>query len=126
VQSCRVSNLVGRMFRPSGDRAEAMRQALSDQGAVDVASCPVPDEPKLSDADDRALLGFRLPGVLSPPLERCCFLRLDGWDLQGQDARIVTEDAKDIPRKMSLRTAAGLVGVPSVPLKAFLRFEEIA
>jgi rRNA maturation endonuclease Nob1 len=44
---------------------------------------------------------------------------------KGKDARIVTEDAKDIPRKMSLRTAAGLLGVPAVPLKAFLDFERI-
>jgi rRNA maturation endonuclease Nob1 len=45
---------------------------------------------------------------------------------EGRDARIVTEEAKDIPRKMSLRTAAGLLGVPSVPLRAFLQFEGIA
>ena len=44
---------------------------------------------------------------------------------EDKDARIVTEETKDIPRKMSLRTAAGLLGVPSVPLKAFLHFEEI-
>jgi hypothetical protein len=43
----------------------------------------------------------------------------------GKDARIVTEETKDTPRKMSLRTAAGLLGVPSVPLKAFLQFEGI-
>jgi hypothetical protein len=42
-----------------------------------------------------------------------------------KDARIVTEETKDIPRKMSLRTAAGLLGVPAVPLKAFLHFEGI-
>lgn len=45
---------------------------------------------------------------------------------ENKDARIVTEEAKDIPRKMSLRTAAGLLGVPSVPLRAFLQFEGIA
>lgn len=44
---------------------------------------------------------------------------------QGKDARIVTEETRDTPRKMSLRTAAGLLGVPSVPLKAFLKFEGI-
>ena len=42
-----------------------------------------------------------------------------------KDARIVTEETRDTPRKMSLRTAAGLLGVPSVPLKAFLQFERI-
>jgi hypothetical protein len=44
---------------------------------------------------------------------------------EGKDVRIVTEETKDTPRKMSLRTAAGLLGVPSVPLKAFLQFEKI-
>ncbi len=45
---------------------------------------------------------------------------------EGKDARIVTEETRDIPRKTSLRTAAGLLGVPSVPLKAFLYFEKIS
>lgn len=44
---------------------------------------------------------------------------------EGKDARIVTEEKKDTPRKLSLSTAAGLLGVPSVPLKAFLEFENI-
>ncbi len=44
---------------------------------------------------------------------------------EGKDVRIVTEETKDTPRKMSLRTAAGLLGIPSVPLKAFLQFEKI-
>ena len=43
----------------------------------------------------------------------------------GVDARIVTEEKNDTPRKMSLRTAAGLLGIPSVPLRAFLEFESI-
>lgn len=44
---------------------------------------------------------------------------------EGKDARIVTEEIRDRPRKMSLNTACGLVGVPSVPLRAFLQFEGI-
>jgi Domain of unknown function (DUF4411) len=44
----------------------------------------------------------------------------------GTDARIITEEKNDTPRKMSLRTAAGLLGIPSVPLRAFLEFEGIA
>jgi hypothetical protein len=44
---------------------------------------------------------------------------------QGKEVRIVTEDARDIPTQMSLRTAAGLLGIPSVPLKAFLDFARI-
>jgi hypothetical protein len=45
--------------------------------------------------------------------------------VEGKDARIVTEEKNDYPRKLSLRTAAGLLGIPSVPLKAFLEFERI-
>jgi hypothetical protein len=43
----------------------------------------------------------------------------------GSDARVVTEEKNDTPRKMSLRTASGLLGIPSVPLRAFLEFEGI-
>lgn len=44
---------------------------------------------------------------------------------EGKDARVVTEETKETPRKMSLRTAAGLLRLPSVPLSAFLKFEGI-
>jgi len=44
---------------------------------------------------------------------------------EGKDARIVTEEKNDNPRKLSLSTAAGLLGVPSIPLRAFLEFEGI-
>jgi hypothetical protein len=42
-----------------------------------------------------------------------------------KDARIVTEETKDTPKKMSLRTAGGLLGIASIPLIAFLQFEHI-
>lgn len=45
--------------------------------------------------------------------------------VQSSEARIITEEKNDTPRKLSLRTAAGLMGVPSVPLRAFLEFENI-
>jgi len=44
---------------------------------------------------------------------------------KGFDARVVTEERKDTPGKMSLSTAAGVLGLASVPLKAFLEFEGI-
>jgi Domain of unknown function (DUF4411) len=44
---------------------------------------------------------------------------------KGLDARIVTQETKDTPKKMSLNTACGLLGIPSVPLAAFLQFERI-
>jgi hypothetical protein len=39
------------------------------------------------------------------------------------DARVVTQETKDGPRKMSLNTASGLLGIPSVPLSGLLRAE---
>lgn len=44
---------------------------------------------------------------------------------EGVDARVVTQETKDSPSKMSLNTAAGILGIPCVPLKAFLTAESI-
>jgi hypothetical protein len=44
----------------------------------------------------------------------------------GIDARIVTQENRDTPAKMSMSTAAGILGIPCVPLKAFLTAESIA
>lgn len=44
----------------------------------------------------------------------------------GMDARIVTQETKDSPRKMSLNTAAGVLGIPSVPLRGLLRAENLS
>lgn len=43
----------------------------------------------------------------------------------GLRVRIVTEDRKDRLRKVSMTTAAGILGVPCVPLVGFLRAEGI-
>ena len=43
----------------------------------------------------------------------------------GIDARVITEERRDTSRKMSVNTAAGILGIPSVPLLAFLRAEKI-
>ncbi len=43
----------------------------------------------------------------------------------GADARVVTEERKDTDSKMSMNTAAGILGIPSVPLAAFLKVEKI-
>lgn len=73
-----------------------------------------------------------VPRVLDPDKDAGAeeadpYLLAKALDLRqaGKDARIVTEEKNDTPRKMSLRTAAGLLGIPSVPLRAFLEFEEI-
>lgn len=44
---------------------------------------------------------------------------------QGGDGRVVTQETKDTPRKMSMNSACGFLGFPSVPLAIFLRFEGI-
>jgi rRNA maturation endonuclease Nob1 len=44
---------------------------------------------------------------------------------EGKDARVVTQETKDTPRKMSLNSACGFLGLPSAPLSVFLRFEKI-
>jgi hypothetical protein len=43
----------------------------------------------------------------------------------GVDARVVTQETKDTPMKMSMSTAAGVLGIPCVPLRAFLAAESI-
>jgi hypothetical protein len=44
---------------------------------------------------------------------------------QGLDARVVTEERRDTPTKMSLNTACGVLGIPSLPLNGFLIFEKL-
>lgn len=41
-------------------------------------------------------------------------------DLFAPRVTIITEDRRDKPSKLSLATAAGLLGIPSVPLRPFL------
>ncbi|MHB8216207.1 MAG: DUF4411 family protein [Candidatus Sulfotelmatobacter sp.] len=42
-----------------------------------------------------------------------------------RDGRVVTQETKDTPRKISMNSACGFLGLPSVPLTIFLRFEGI-
>ncbi len=44
----------------------------------------------------------------------------------GDDARVVTEETRNYPRRLSLNTACGMLGVPSVPLRGLLRAEGIS
>lgn len=44
---------------------------------------------------------------------------------EGHDARVVVQETKDSPRKLSLNTACGMLGIPSVPLLGLLRAEGI-
>ena len=43
--------------------------------------------------------------------------------LRGGDVRIVTQETKDSPDKTSLNTAAGILGIASVPLAGFMHVE---
>jgi len=51
-------------------------------------------------------------------------LGLRGGLLSGLEVTVVTEDRKDKPRKVSLATAAGMLGLPTVPLMALCRMED--
>ena len=44
---------------------------------------------------------------------------------EGVEARILTQETKDTPSKMSMSTAAGVLWIPCVPLKAFVAVESI-
>jgi hypothetical protein len=44
----------------------------------------------------------------------------------GIDARVITEETKNSPTKLSLNTACGMLGIPSVPLLGLLRAENIS
>ena len=43
----------------------------------------------------------------------------------GNDAPVVTQETRDAPRRLSLNTACGILGIPSAPLRGFLRAEGI-
>jgi hypothetical protein len=42
----------------------------------------------------------------------------------GIDARIVTQEKNDTPTKMSLSTAAGILGIPAMPLRGLLAMRD--
>ncbi len=44
---------------------------------------------------------------------------------EGVEARVVTQEVRDYATKLSLNTACGMLGVPCVPLKGFLKIEDI-
>ena len=44
----------------------------------------------------------------------------------GVDARVVTEETRNYLRKLSLNTACGMLGIPSVPLLGLVRAEGIS
>lgn len=44
---------------------------------------------------------------------------------EGIDARVVTEEMRNSPTKLSLNTACGMLGIPSVPLLGLLRGEHL-
>lgn len=52
-------------------------------------------------------------------------LGLRGGLLSGLEVTVVTEDRKDKPGKVSLATAAGMLGLPTIPLMALCRMEDL-
>ena len=73
----------------------------------------------------------KVPGVCDP--EKTGGEEADAYVLalathliaQGAHVTIVTDDRRDKPNKLSLATAAGLLRIPSVPLKAYLDSKNI-
>jgi hypothetical protein len=128
-----MTNLVisGRLRSPKQVVDELKR--VSDatlEWALSVETKAVEDSPTLDEV--KATLAL-VPDVLDPekdsgadeadPYVLAMALKLKE---AGVDARVVTQETKDRPTKTSLNTAAGIVGVPSVPLAGFLRVEGIS
>lgn len=88
-----------------GDLHEVVRQVLAVAGVTELLD---PDKPGVEDAD---------PYVLATAK----YLRDCGFTV-----RILTEDRKNKPNKLSLAAACGLVGIPVVPMQAFLLSRGVA
>ena len=52
-------------------------------------------------------------------------LEITSGDLFAPNVTIITEDRRDKPTKLSLATAAGLLRIPTIPLRAFLNSQSI-
>lgn len=109
--------------RDSGDKRSPDRPCLWALG-VESDAC---QSPTLEEV--RAVLGI-VPDILDPAKESGAD-EADPYVLalarklreQGHDARVVTEETKNYLRKLSLNTACGMLGIPSVPLLGLLRAE---
>jgi hypothetical protein len=84
--------------------------SLDDVKAVLVEAADILDQKKDSGVDEAD------PYVLALARK----LRNDG-----HDARVVVQEVRDTPTKLSLNTACGMLGIPSVPLLGLLRTERI-
>jgi hypothetical protein len=96
------------------------------------ANATIAHEHAKCDLDDVRLVLAEVPEVLDPEKESGVE-EADPYVLavarklraEGVDARVVTQESKDTPSKTSMSTAAGILGIPCVPLKAFLAAESI-
>jgi hypothetical protein len=124
----------GRLFFPSEVCGEVERgvQKIPDTPTGWISSCRKQAEKKADLQMVREVLEVA-PEVLdsdSPhepadPYVVALALGLRGGFLAGLEVTIVTEDRKDKPRKVSLATAAGMLGLPTVPLLALCRMEDL-
>jgi hypothetical protein len=129
----RLSELVkaGRLRMPTQVVAELERYADAvHEWAVDVQGIACSGSPTLDDV--KAVMAV-VPKILDPR-------KVGGVDeadpyvlalarhikQQGDDVRIVTQETKDKSDKMSLNTAAGILGIASVPFAGFLHVEELS
>ncbi len=94
------------------NRAEATRfgECLGVIGTVMAQVGAVVDHEKDSPEDD------------ADPYVLATALHVDGG---GGDSTVVTEDRKDMPSKLSIVTAAGILHLPALPMRAYLRTQGI-
>ena len=115
--------VLSELKRDSGDKRSPDRPCLWALG-VETGACQAPTLEEV-----RAVLEI-VPDILDPAKESGAD-EADPYVLalarklreQGHDARVVTEETKNYLRKLSLNTACGMLGIPSVPLLGLLRAE---
>src|ERR1041385_5944855 len=91
--------------RPCAWAISAEAEACSVAPKFDAVKYVLAAVPDVLDPDKESGVDEADPYVLALAVR----LRADG-----HDARVVTEETKNAPRKMSLNTACGILGVPSV------------
>jgi len=128
--------LAGSLVYPS-QVVEEMKRAVDNKGASDQQyEWAKTHEPLATATATVTLLEVKavlavVPDVLDPLKDSGCE-EADPYVLAvasrlraaGVDARIVTQEKNDTPTKMSISTAAGILGIPSMPLRGLLAMKD--
>jgi hypothetical protein len=121
-----------RLLWPPEVTQEVEAALIADSAAVWVRAHRLPGErtPKLETV--KSILR-KAPSLVDPDATRdqadpyvvAVALEIASDDLFAPLVTIITEDRRDKPTKLSLATAAGLHGIPTIPLLAFLSSQRI-